>query len=159
MIRSRKTPDFLAALQMAEQRLRAHGHRVTRARQHVLATLIAGDSATTQDDLSRALEASRQGVDRVTVYRVLEWLVENRLAHRVANDSRAWQFNALRDNEHEHGHFACRECERVFCLDEPELSVAVQVPDGFRAETSELLIRGQCPECSKPGRRGKSKSS
>ncbi|MGH1360402.1 MAG: Fur family transcriptional regulator [Burkholderiaceae bacterium] len=149
-MKTEKAPlAFSDAMIAAEQRLRQHGHRVTRPRQLILATLLAADCASSQDELSRTLEKSNYEVDRVTVYRVLEWLVEHKLAHRVSSDSRAWQFNALNDEEHEHGHFACRECERIFCLADREINVAPKMPAGFRADESELLVRGRCPDCGK----------
>lgn len=110
--------------------------------------LLVSDCASTQDDVSKALAKKGREVDRVTVYRVLDWLVDHKLAHRVSSDARSWQFNALEQVEQEHGHFACRECERIFCLEEREQPVTVQMPDGFRAEESELLVRGRCRDCA-----------
>jgi len=144
----KKPLTFAKAMLLAEQRLRTQGERVTSPRTLVLAMLLVSDCASTQDDVSKALANESREVDRVTVYRVLDWLVDHKLAHRVSSDARSWQFNALDEAEHEHGHFACRECERIFCLDEPELPVTVAMPAGFRAEESELLVRGRCPDCA-----------
>ncbi|MGB7297872.1 MAG: Fur family transcriptional regulator [Burkholderiaceae bacterium] len=149
MTRSRKMPSIANTMFDAGQRLSNGGHRVTQSRQRILATLLAADSAMTPDDICEAAKKSGHNLDRVTAYRVLDWLVEQRLAHRIASDSRAWQFNASKLAEHEHVHFACQDCDRIYCLDDADAVTTPQVPAGFKVSESELLLRGHCPNCSK----------
>ena len=57
------------------------------------------------------------GFDRVTLYRVLEWLVDNGLAHRVTDAQRVFRFSAADDTAKghaSHAHFRCEVCARVF---------------------------------------------
>lgn len=136
-----------AGLSLARDRLSRAGHRVTLARQSAFAILQISPAALSHDDLAMALTQAGVLVDRVTLYRVLEWLVDHQFAHRIATESRAWQFNAVLEEGIEHGHFECRNCERIFCLEEPAAALPIHLPKGFEAEVSKLLVSGKCSDC------------
>lgn len=132
----------------AQQMIRATGARVTNARIRILATLLEAEGALTHADIeSRLAEAS--GIDRVTVYRVLDWLVEQSLAHKISGDDRVWRFNAAGGGHgHEHAHFQCACCQRVICLDDLGRGWAPALPPGFTPLEIQLTVRGLCAECS-----------
>ncbi|MFZ4757198.1 MAG: Fur family transcriptional regulator [Burkholderiaceae bacterium] len=145
-------------LELARQRVRATGARVTGARVKVLAELLASDAALSHTDLQKRLEHgdAHEVLDRVTLYRVLDWLVEADLAHRVSGPDRIWRFSAHGDDGghdphgHQHGHFKCRRCERMFCMKASgRLSRTVQgmLPDGFAGDEVELTVLGRCADC------------
>jgi Fe2+ or Zn2+ uptake regulation protein len=69
------------------------GARLTRARIEVLAALLRADEALTHHEVERRLRRG-QDVDRVTLYRVLEWLTEQGLVHKVSGEDRIWRFSA-----------------------------------------------------------------
>lgn len=131
--------------QQARDRLSTRGARITKARCAVLAALLAADRPLSHHDLERQLEDL---CDRVTLYRVLAWLVEEKLAHRVSGENRVWRFNADHSSDHGHGHahFHCNGCGAVFCMEAKARVPAV--PDGFQLEAAELILRGLCRECS-----------
>lgn len=132
----------------AEEMLRATGERVTNARIEILATLLRADGALTHADIEGSL-AEASGIDRVTVYRVLDWLTEKHLAHKIAGDDRVWRFNvAGTDNEHAHAHFKCNCCNRVICLDDLGRGWTPALPAGFTPQEIDLTIKGLCAECS-----------
>jgi Fur family ferric uptake transcriptional regulator len=86
-------------------------------------------------------------VDRVTVYRVLEWLVGQELAHRIAGDDRVWRYKAQTDRNG-HAHFKCNRCGAVFCLENTSTAYALALPPGYRSQAVELTIRGLCASCA-----------
>ena len=149
-----------AILEQARDRVRQTGARVTGARVKVLAVLMEADEALTHTEVQRRLEQGNgpELLDRVTLYRVLEWLVDAGLAHRVAGVDRVWRFSAHGDAGdpvkapgHGHGHFKCRDCDRMFCMDStPRLAEAVQdmLPAGFAGDALELTVVGRCAECA-----------
>jgi Fur family ferric uptake transcriptional regulator len=148
-------------VEQARDRVRATGSRVTAARTKVLAVLLQADGeaggALTHTDVQRRLEAggSPELLDRVTLYRVLEWLVDAGLAHRVSGPDRVWRFSAHPVSHPMHGHFKCRHCERMFCLKEsPALGRTVRalLPEGFAGDDVELTVLGVCAECAGAGR-------
>jgi len=78
----------------ARELLTAADGRVTPARLAVLEILLDSAAALSHHELEDAVEKHGVDVDRVTLYRVLDWLVERGLAHRIAADDRVWRFNA-----------------------------------------------------------------
>ena len=88
----------------------------------------------------------------MTLYRVLDWLVENGLAHRNTDASRVFRFSAAAAGEHTtHVHFRCEECGGVFCLD-AALPLAPVLPAGFTLSRMDFDLRGRCAGCSKAQR-------
>lgn len=88
-------------------------------------------------------------MNRVTVYRVLKWLTERGLAHRVADENQVWRYNAEGQNqEGGHAHFQCNRCGRIYCLEGIATIYALSLPIGYRSQRIELTIKGLCAECS-----------
>ncbi|WP_413438003.1 Fur family transcriptional regulator [Sulfuriferula sp. GW1] len=132
----------------AAEMIRASSGRITSVRARVLTVLLGAERALTHQEIAQRLDP--QGVvDRVTLYRTLEWLVDNKLAHRVSGGDRAWRFNASGGAEtHEHAHFTCTQCDQVYCLDEITTAFAIQLPKGFQSRHIELSIKGVCNACA-----------
>lgn len=131
----------------AEQLIRLTGARVTTARIQVLAALLGARRALTHQEIATQLEHG-YGIDRVTVYRVLEWLTREHLAHKISGDDRVWRFNAVAEEHTEqHAHFKCNCCHRVFCLNEATRNFPIKLPAGYRAQHLELTVKGLCAEC------------
>jgi Fur family ferric uptake transcriptional regulator len=168
----------------AENRLRQAGVRVTDARLKVLAALIDATSACSHQDMQDMFA----DMDRVTLYRALDCLTENGLAHKIAGDDRVFRYNSGAEQSvsadhggsarghapgalgrHQHGHFKCTRCAKVFCLDgealwpAAPLTTAIRQPtlrqqlqavvqetlgQGFKAHDIELTIKGFCADCS-----------
>ena len=140
----------MTANDLARQ-LRERGARVTPARLRVLALLRGASRALSHREVEEAL-AGEVPVDRVTLYRVLDWLVEQGLAHKLADDMRVFRFSAASSADRPHGahaHFVCDDCGKVFCLDDvrPE---APRLPEGFATTQVEYSVHGHCAACN-PG--------
>jgi Fur family ferric uptake transcriptional regulator len=153
------TPE--AAHQAAQERLRRLGARVTQPRLTILACLIGSGEALTHQAVIDSLPASGETIDRVTVYRVLDWLVEQGVAQKRAGNDRVFRFTlveheAARAQAHrQHSHFHCTRCDRTFCLEDaglPQQEAAPSVPSGFAIEHIELTVNGVCADCGQ--RRG-----
>ncbi len=145
------TPTFHDRAEALVQRT---GARVTRQRVEVLAVLLAAPRALTHHEVEKLVNRG-VGMDRVTVYRVLEWLTSRDLAHKIAGDDRVWRFNAADDEPghgHAHAHFKCNGCGEVICLDEVKAARSVRLPSGYRPLAVELTVKGLCIECV-PARR------
>jgi Fur family ferric uptake transcriptional regulator len=134
---------------LAETLIRRQG-RVTPARARVLAALLDAPRALTHCELERQL-GEADTLDRVTLYRVLEWLVEQGLAHKIAGEDRVWRFNSSAGETpkeaHRHAHFRCLRCGQVYCLEGANTEFPLDLPTGFLAEGVELTVTGRCPEC------------
>ena len=131
-----------AITERARSALRATGERVTPARLRVYAALLDSARALSHHELEAALVAGAP-VDRVTLYRVLDWLVDQGLSRRVAGIDRVWRFSIARAS---HAQFECNRCGKVISLSEA-LTGRVPLPRGFRSEAVELTVKGRCAEC------------
>lgn len=135
----------------AEALVKRTAARATRSRIEILAVLLAARRALTHHEIER--QVRRAGMDRVTIYRVLEWLVACGLAHRIAGDDRVWRFNAAEDEHAQrHAHFKCNDCGEVICLEAALPAGDVPLPSGYRPQEVELIVKGLCAGCT-PARR------
>lgn len=145
----------------AEAQLRGASVRVTDARVKVLAALLGAQRAFSHQDVQDTLAS----MDRVTLYRALDCLTDAGLAHKIAGDDRVFRYSAGAESlaaqrhdadmpHHQHGHFKCTRCAKVFCLD--SIGAAGMLEDalqetlgkGFRSHDIEFTIKGWCAECA-----------
>lgn len=141
------TPAFSS---QAEQLLTGIGTRITPARVRVLAFLLAQQSAATHHDIEMALDRQEK-IDRVTLYRTLDWLLAQGIAHKVLGADRAWRFRANQSEagHHQHAHFKCDRCAITVCLGGiPAAKKAVALPQGYVAKEIEVTVKGLCPACA-----------
>lgn len=132
----------------AADSIRALGARVTPMRRRVLELLRSSPEMLTHQEIAGHLGADVP-VDRVTLYRVLDWLVEHELAHRTIDEARVFRYAAAggASGHGEHPHFRCDTCGGVFCLDTMPLAVP-HLPRGFRSSHVEVSIHGECSRCA-----------
>ena len=130
--------------------IRCTGARATPARVRVLQLLRSAPTALTHNEIELALGAP--SIDRVTLYRVLDWLVDSGLAHKNSDAHRVFRFSAAAAGEHAtHVHFRCEHCGRVFCLEAAPPAAPI-LPAGFMLSRMDFDLRGRCADCaaSKP---------
>lgn len=131
----------------AEALIRETGARLTHPRIEVLAVLLAAERALTHHEVEKRVNRAL-AIDRVTIYRVLDWLTANALAHKIAGGDRVWRFNAAeREHGHRHAHFQCNRCGTVLCLDDLDMRPSIRLPAGFRSQHVELTVKGLCAGC------------
>ncbi|QLG89095.1 transcriptional repressor [Chitinibacter bivalviorum] len=117
--------------------------RITPARVDILATLLGAQRPLSHLDIQELLEPS---LDRVTVYRVLDWLTEENLAHKLSGDDRVWRFSAAKAPHH-HAHFHCQQCGRFYCLEDVGTDLPMTLPKQFQADSVEITVKGVCADC------------
>ena len=130
-----------------EQSLRERGYRVTPQRVLIhRAFTDLGRHATAEEVLAR-VESQLPNASLPTVYAALELFEELGIAHRVAAGSPT----ALWDPRPQlHHHVICRSCGAVEDLDvsiDAARALRAARRQGFRAEGSELIVRGLCERC------------
>lgn len=141
-----ETTDTLES--QAQALIRATGARLTRPRTRVLGFLLGQQRALSHHEILAALPGEQ--FDAVTLYRVLEWLTEHGIAHRIEGADHVWRFSAADgDKGHGHAHFHCTRCEAVTCMSGMPLPARLKLPAGFTSEEVSLLIKGTCPHCAR----------
>ncbi|OAM53182.1 Fur family transcriptional regulator [Methylovorus sp. MM2] len=128
----------------AEHLILDAGQRPTASRVAVLNILANASNALTHTEILDQLD----NFDRVTLYRVLDWLVDGGLAHAIMGQDRARRFQLTQKNTaHQHAHFKCNQCGKVYCLDGVHIKPPQQIPKHFTVESVELNISGRCADC------------
>lgn len=130
----------------AEAAIANLGERATEARRRALEVLLDAERSLSHAEIEAAL-AGRGALDRVTLYRVLDWLVAKGLAHKIEGHDRVWRFGATADDARGHAHFCCTDCSKVYCLNGVKPAFVLSLPPGFRLERADLSLRGTCPDC------------
>lgn len=123
--------------------------RMTPGRVKIMALLLAQTSAVSHLEIEAA-QADQDKIDRVTVYRILEWLIANTLAHKILGTDRIWRFRANdKQNRHpHHAHFKCENCHEIYCLDEVGTTrKALHLPAGYSISAIDVTIIGRCEQC------------
>jgi Fur family transcriptional regulator, ferric uptake regulator len=133
---------------VAETLIRSTGERLTTARVQVLRALLEAGRALSHHEVEQRV-AREMPVDRVTIYRVLEWLTKEKLAHKIAGDDRVWRFDApVNGNSDNRTHFKCNACGQIMGLENQIGPKALKVPNGYSAKALEVIVRGLCASCA-----------
>jgi len=102
-------------------------------------------------------------INRVTVYRILDLLVERGLVARLGGGGRSLVYGiAPNENHPAHPHFHCRNCDAFQCLQPGSLKVDVgDYQRSFAGEIRAVDVRleGICSACLKKIRTLRSKKS
>jgi len=137
------------------------GLRATKAREAVLSTILDADSALSHSEVLARL-SKHHDFDRVTVYRVLDWLTEHQLIHKISGHDRAWKFQAsqlkqapkhasqtVTDDEHRHAHLHCSACDKVLCIHELSPVFSQALLNKYQVTQVQVNLEGLCPDCTK----------
>lgn len=128
----------------AEDLLKKAGARVTQPRVQVFSVLLASHRPLTHQQI----EQLNRKLDRVTIYRVLEWLVATGRAHRIPGQDGVRRYMASANEQaDQHAHFECNECGNVTCLDAAS-SGRISIPKGYRSAEVQLVVKGWCADCN-----------
>jgi len=132
---------------IAEDMIRQSGGRATSGRIGILTILLIEQQAMTHREIENRLLGILQ-LDRVTLYRALEWLAEKSLIHKITSDDRVWRYHANHElHSHQHAHFKCTSCAQVICLDDLPTERNWSLPTGYQFQEIELTVKGLCANC------------
>ena len=132
--------------------IREAGLRATGPRIAVLATVAGATSPPSHAEIANALIA--HDVDRATIFRNLQDLVEADILRRTDLGDRTWRYQLSKGGGAHpadgHPHFVCRECGSVACLSGTAVSVKAprSAPATVRKGAIEIQLRGLCDGCS-----------
>src|SRR5688572_28495829 len=136
-------PDTLPRRRLNE-RLATSGFRFTPQRQHVYRVLLHKRDHPTADEVFVRAKQGMPEISMATVYNCLDALVKCGLVRQVNLDRSASRFCP---NMHEHCHFCCEDCGRVFDIAYETGTWKPSLPAGFHPKQFELSIRGLCARC------------
>jgi len=133
-----------------KQRLRARNLRITPNRLELLTSIDRFSGAIPHAHL----QADLKSMDRVTLYRTLNALLDKGLIHRASANEQENYYALCEDtckpdgHQHQHIHFKCESCEKIYCL---PLKQDLQLSTGsFKVNSFEVLANGICETCALP---------
>lgn len=139
-----------AALDEARRVCARRHRRLTRLRQRVLELVWARHEPVGAYDLLEALRHEHKGAAPATVYRALEFLLENGLVHRIESLN-AFVGCAAPHRPHGGQFLLCRACNAVAEMDDPEVARVLArhaARLGFRVDRQTVELGGLCPACA-----------
>jgi Fur family transcriptional regulator, ferric uptake regulator len=124
--------------------------RNTKAKAEILKFIIEANRAVSHTDIQKSLGGI---CDRVTIYRVLERLTDEKSVHRIVNVDGVINYapchSCSSHHTHNHVHFSCITCNELSCLENNEISLSL--PEGYFFKEAFLTVSGICKNCSSHG--------
>lgn len=134
----------------AVQLLQKNALRKTNMRVDVLNIFLKqSETALSNQELENSLIDS----DRVTLYRTLKTFEKKGIIHQAVDGSGVTKYAMCHSDcsEHnhvdDHAHFHCNDCGKTLCLEEID-TPKVNLPAGYQAEVSYMVIQGTCSQCN-----------
>ncbi|ARP96952.1 Fur family transcriptional regulator [Bordetella genomosp. 13] len=145
-------PDTVSQqLELAESLCAERGRRLTPIRRKVLELLLRHGRSLKAYELLEAMRAVHPGAAPPTVYRALDFLMDEGLVHRL-DAVNAWSACHDAAGAPHDLLVVCTRCGAVAELSDPAMSrqLAERVAQtGFALATHETEIRALCPQCQK----------
>ena len=129
--------------------LRARGFRMTPQRMAILHVLHHSGEHLSPSEVYQRASRDVPGITEATVYRTLEFLTENGLAHSAHIGSGHLVYEIAKADHH---HLICRKCGGEVQIDHSSLEqvyTKLEAQSGFRFIDSHITFFGLCPECQK----------
>ena len=149
------SPRTDAALARAASACAQRGAKLTDLRRDVLGLILEAPGPTGAYDLLERLRARRGGAAPPTVYRALDFLLEQRLIHRI--ERLAAFVGCLDEHAHDPGHqhaaqfLICRGCGKVTEIEDSVLTHALAAAAqrvGFAIARATVEAEGLCAACA-----------
>lgn len=141
-------------LDQAAEACVVNGGKLTDIRRSVLALVIGAGGPVGAYALLDQLKAERANAAPVTVYRALDFLMENGLIHKIERLNAFVACTEHGDHEH-HEHsvqfLICRTCGTVAEMEDHGIAAAVSTAagkTGFRPDHATVEVEGTCGTCA-----------
>lgn len=137
-------------LDRAEALCRARGVRLTDQRKCVLRLLCVSDKPLSAYELLDRMRALVKNPAPPTVYRALDFLLEQGLVHKLES-LHAYIGCSHPDHPHASQFLICGDCGEVAEVEDPTVAKSVQAVGnaiGFQAKRPIVEVLGTCAQCS-----------
>jgi len=148
------THNFDAVIQRAEQHCQSNGGRLTKKRRLILEVLLETDRPQSAYEIADLYhEKSGDSIPAMSVYRMLDFLMENRLVHKLTSTNKFLACSHIScDHAHQRPQFLiCDSCHAVneIGLDSTLISALEKSIDAkhFQLNSPQLELHGLCKGC------------
>ena len=129
--------------------LRSAGFRITNAREKLIELFCSAAQPLTVSELLTRLKRHGISPNKTTVYRELEFLVEQKILSEIDLLDRKKRYELLDDGHHHH--LLCDKCGKIQCVemknDLEHLESRLVREFGFKIKRHVLEFFGNCREC------------
>jgi len=145
--------DITAQLDAAEILCTRNGTQLTALRREVLDLILRADTPLTAYQLLDQLKSTRKSAVPPTIYRALDFLIANRLIHRI---ERLNAFIPCAEEDHDHADaqfLICHQCGTVTEIEDHDVSAALAAAAaarGFSPSRASVELDGLCAICAPP---------
>jgi Fur family ferric uptake transcriptional regulator len=129
--------------------LRPAGSKRSSKREHILGAFLEQEGHLSADDLFSLVRSKHPGIGRATVYRTLQWMVDQGLARKVDFGEGRSRFEPTYHHPR-HFHLICEQCHRsseFLSSDVESLMDEIAAARNFTARQAVVQILGTCDEC------------
>lgn len=124
-----------------------HGIRPTANRLLLVKVLSKAEHPLTMKELEDLVDT----IDKSNIFRTLSLFRDQHLVHVLQDGADAVRYELCHSHEEDHdddlhAHFYCERCRQTFCLNDIPVP-QVDLPNGYRMNTINYLIKGICPNC------------
>ena len=149
---ARERRAIAVQMKSAAEACARRGARLTELRRRVLALILEAEAPLTAYQLLDLLKETRKGAAPPTIYRALDFLMKQRLVHKV---ERLNAFIACIESGHQHPvqFLICGECGKVAEIEDRTATKALQHAakrEGFHLRSAVVEIEGTCAACFHP---------
>ena len=121
--------------------------RNTKAKTKIQELIDSSSVALSPSEIHNSLEGI---CDKVTIYRILQRLMEADLIHKIVDTDGSIKYASCYScqsvHEHDHVHFSCENCKSVTCLD--DVKPKYELAKSYMVSEMNFIISGICPQCS-----------
>ena len=121
----------------------------SRQREIILKTLKSNVVHPTAEYLYAVLKESEPNISLATLYRNLNQLADNDIIKKIDGLELSSHYD---HNTHEHYHFICDKCKKVFDISAdvaPDIVKKTEQKTGFLIKKHDIVFSGLCVECIK----------
>ncbi len=131
--------------------LKAGGFRLTPARKAIIQVLCDAEAPLGAPETMALMSSLGANVNKTTVYRELEFLMQQDLVAEVLVGDRLRRYELMPEGHHHHHHLVCNECSAVECV-EVERCVGEEIDQieknsDFKVTDHSLKFFGLCARC------------
>jgi len=140
--------------------LKDHGVEATPLREAVLEAVGEASRPLSVPEIMAAADM-RHAMNKVTLYRILDLLVDKGLIKRLSTGERALRYGmGITPNHPDHPHFVCIRCGGMECMEPDMLPInlrGVRRISNRRITQVELCFQGVCEQCGERNSKDKKK--
>ncbi len=136
--------------------LQKNGYKITKQREVIFETLLENASEhLSPEELHLIVNKKDKEIGIATVYRALQLFEELNLVYKLNFDDNRYRYELTRDEEHQHHHLICTQCNKV---EEVSYDLTSNIEEsiknnyGFEVTNYVLKFFGICSQCQEKNR-------